>query len=130
MASIAASYEHTGEKGSIPRLCRPLIGDWIDVPDKRSGKPMTLHVTFKAHGNEVVGSLHVRPANAWLRMKVTSGWFCAKGLVYERRGGAFSHVATVRLCHRKKDRSVLWQVTGPDQSGCLPHEAVLWPHHQ
>ena len=85
-------------------------------------------MALKAHGNEVVGSIHVKKSNTWLRMKLTPAWFCAKGLVYERKANTFVHVATVRLCHRKKEHCVLWQVLGPDLSRSLPQEALLWTH--
>jgi hypothetical protein len=130
MASIAATYSRAHEsKDSIPRLCRVLIGDWTDVPPGGAKKQMTLHVAFKAHGKEVFGSVHVKAANRWLRVQATPGWFCARGLLYDRKKGSMTHVAKVRLCHRKKERSLLWQVLGPDLSGSLPREVVLWRQH-
>jgi hypothetical protein len=130
MASIAATYSRARQaKRPISRLCRSLIGDWMDVPEGGSKKQMTIHAAFKAVGNEVLGSVHVVPTNTWLRVRVTPAWFCARGLVYERRNGTVTLVATVRLCHRKKERTLLWQVAGPDLSGCLPKERVLRVFH-
>jgi hypothetical protein len=130
MTSIAFTYPgaHAEKKGAVHRLCRPLIGDWMDVRDRRSGEKMDLHVAMKAHGRGLVGSIHVKGSNKWLRMEVSPAWFCAKAFVFERRGNGYSHVATVRLCHQNKKHSVLWQVVGRDQTGCLPQEAVLWPY--
>lgn len=129
MNTMTATYQGsaTEKTKSISRLCIPLIGDWSDISDRRSGDPMGIHITIKPHGSEVLGSIHVKSSNTWLRMKVTPGWFCAKGEVYERRDGVLTHVATVRLCHRKKERCMLWQVMGADQSRSLPTETVLWP---
>lgn len=129
MNTMTATYQDSSRaeaKKTISRLCQVLIGDWSDVSDRRSGDQMGIHITIKPHGNEVLGSIHVKSNNTWLRMKVTPGWFCAKGEVYERRDGVLSHVATVRLCHRKKERCILWQVMGADQSRCLPTETMLW----
>jgi hypothetical protein len=125
-STVAAFPGARRERASIPRLTRVLIGDWTDVQQRRAGKKIGLHVTLKAHGSGVIGAIHVLSSNRWFRMEVTPAWFCGKGWVYERRGSGYSHVALVRLCHRKKDRSVLWQVIGRDQTGCLPQEAVLW----
>ena len=87
---------------------------------------MSFHITTKACGKKVYGSLHLRETNRWFRMEISPAWFCARGLVYERRGRDLIHVATVRLCHRAKERSLLWQVIGKDQSECLPSETILW----
>jgi hypothetical protein len=105
------------------------LGDWTDVRDKKSDEPMSLHVAIKAYGNSVFGAVHVMESGKWLRMKVTPGWFCGRGTVYERHRHQLSHVAVVRLCHRKKQRCILWQVLGADTSGSLPKEVLLWPHH-
>jgi hypothetical protein len=128
MTSTVAAYSDAHrERVSIPRLCRAVIGDWTDVRDRRADREkIGLHVTLKAHGNGVIGAIHVLASNKWFRIEVTPAWFCAKGWIYERRGDSYSHVAMVRLCHRNKDRTVLWQVIGCDQTGSLPHEVVLW----
>jgi hypothetical protein len=129
MSTIAAHHVGHPESPPIPWTCRELIGDWTDVSDKRGAGPMQLHVALKAIGNQVFGAIHVTRSNRWLRMKLTPGWLCALGTVFERRDGSFVHVATVRLCHSwKRRRSVLWQLRGQDQSGCLPRETILWEH--
>lgn len=129
MTTIAAHNITHPEAKPIPRICRELIGDWTDVGDKRGSQSIQFHVTLKAIGHQVFGSIHVTSSNQWLRMRITPGWFCAIGTVFQRRGGSFVHVATARLCHsKKKRRSLLWQVKGQDMSGCLPSEAILWEH--
>src|SRR5687768_6856738 len=126
MATLAASYPSVQrENRAVPKLCRVLLGDWGDVKNAADGK-MGLHVTIKAHGSAVVGSIHLTSTNKWYRMEITPAWFCARGLVYERRDKSLIHVATLRLCHRRKERSVFWQVVGRDQSSSLPPEAILW----
>jgi hypothetical protein len=129
-SAVAANQRMSSERAaSIPRLCKPLLGDWTDVRERGPNSPIGFHVAIKAYGSGVYGAVHVRQSGKWLRMKVTPGWFCGRGAVYERTRHRLSHVATVRLCHQKKQKCILWQVVGADTSGSLPKEVLLWPHH-
>lgn len=112
------------KREAVPRFCREFIGDWADA--NQTAQPLGFHLTLKAYGRKVYGAIHETGVNRWFRMEVSPAWFCARGLVYERRGNKLIHVATVRLCHRRKERSLLWQVVGKDQSEVLPQEIVLW----